>query len=205
MLPQVQPMYQVLCVEGLHKMGRASTIDQLPADIIEILQDLLRDPRVSQLNATKQINAIIEQTPAVKPISKSAVNRYAMKMEKVGAKLREAREISKMYIDRFGEDNQGSVGKVVNEMVRTLVFDLTMKLQQETLGVDDAPELAKMIKNLADSMSKLEHAASLNTKREQEIKKQAAEDLAKKAEKASKNGSITPEQLRKIIKEAYGA
>lgn len=185
-------------------MARPSTVEQMPAEILEHLQALLRDPRVNQLEATAKINDVLESL-GHETVSKSAVNRYAQKMERVGQKLRESREVAKMYIDRFGEDQSGEVGKLVNEMIRTMVFDITLKMQGETIDPDMAPELAKMIKNLALSMQQLENAASINSKREREIKRQAAEDLAKQAEKQAKtqNGSITPEQLREIIAGAY--
>ncbi|KUJ73918.1 hypothetical protein AVO42_00410 [Thiomicrospira sp. XS5] len=185
-------------------MARTSTIEKLPQDILDKLQELLRDPRVNQLDATARINAILAEQGHDK-VSKSAVNRYAQRMAKVGQKLQEAREVSKMFIDRFGEDQTGEVGKLVNEMVRTLIFDITLKMQGEAIDPDMAPELAKMVKNLGDAMNKLEQAAAINSKRERELKQQAAEELAQAAEKqaSTQNGSITPEQLRDIIAGAY--
>ncbi|WP_040728235.1 DUF3486 family protein [Thiomicrorhabdus sp. Kp2] len=161
-------------------MGRTSTIEQMPQEILDKLQTLLRDPRISQLEATAKINTVLESL-GHEVVSKSAVNRYAQKMERVGQKLRESREVAKMYIDRFGEDQSGEVGKLVNEMIRTMVFDITLKMQGETIDPDMAPELAKMIKNLSLSMQQLENAAAINSKREQEIKRIAAKEAAEAA------------------------
>ena len=67
-----------------------SSIDRLPDDIRDQLQELLRDPRVTQLDATAQINAILEADGHPR-LSKSAVNRYAVRMEEVGTRLRQSR------------------------------------------------------------------------------------------------------------------
>ncbi|MFA7455586.1 MAG: phage protein Gp27 family protein, partial [Desulfobulbaceae bacterium] len=45
--------------------------------------------------------------------SKSAVNRYAVRMEEVGAKIREAREVSRMWIGELGSGPAGEVGKLL--------------------------------------------------------------------------------------------
>src|SRR3569832_2078439 len=77
-------------------MPRPSTIEQLPPDILEQLQELLRDPRVTQMEATARINAILADQ-GEEPVSKSAVIRYAVRMEQVGAKLRESRAVADMW------------------------------------------------------------------------------------------------------------
>jgi len=185
-------------------MGRKSTVEQMPVEILEQLQALLRDPRVTQLEATEQINAIIERTQVGETISKSAVNRYAQKMERVGTKLRESREVAKMYIDRFGEDQSGDVGKIVNEMIRTLVFDITMKMHGQHFDADMAPELAKMLKNLSDAMNKLEMAAATNSKREAEIRKRAAQEAAEAMESAAKSQGLTADAVQSIKNQILG-
>ena len=72
-----------------------ASIDRLPADILEQLQELLRDPRVTQLEATARINEILEDEGHEERVSKSAVNRYDMEMRKVGEKLRQSREVAR--------------------------------------------------------------------------------------------------------------
>lgn len=184
-------------------MARQSSVEKMPQEILDKLQTLLRDPRISQLEATAKINTVLESL-GHEVVSKSAVNRYAQKMERVGQKLRESREVAKMYIDRFGEDQSGEVGKLVNEMIRTMVFDITLKMQGETIDPDMAPELAKMIKNLSLSMQQLENAASINTKREREIKKQAAQEAAQAMESVAKSQGLTADAVQSIKDQILG-
>lgn len=176
-----------------------SSIDRLPEDVRTQLQELLRDPRVTQLDATAKINAILEEEGHEERVSKSAVNRYALKMEEVGAKLRQAREISKMWIGKLGAAPQGEVGKLLNEMVRTLAFDAVV-----TMAEGAAPIEPKMIKDLAIGIERLEKAASENVKREEEIRRRAMQEAADKAEKIAKKGGLSADAVQTIRREILG-
>jgi hypothetical protein len=177
-----------------------SSIDRLPDDVREQLQALLRDPRVTQLEATARINRILEADGHPERLSKSAVNRYAVRMEEVGAKIREAREVSRMWIGKLGSEPAGEVGKLLNEMVRALAFDLTSSLYEGAEPIDP-----KVLKNLAISVHRLEQAAERNVRLEREIRKQAIEDVTRTVEDAEKaGGPVTAERLRAVLKEAYG-
>lgn len=179
-------------------MGRKSTIEQMPADILEQLQALLRDPRVSQFEATAEINQILaangEQT-----VSKSAVNRYSQKLDKVGKRLQDSREMAKVWIGKLGAAPQGEVGKLLNEIIRTLAFETTMNMAE-----DEEPVSPKMLAQLALAVQRLEDSATKNLKRDEEIKKQAraqaAEEAAEQAGQAAKEAGLTVEAA-KLIKD----
>jgi len=175
-------------------MGRTSSIDQLAPDILEQLQILLRDKRISQLEATQRINAILDER-GEEVVSKSAVNRYSMKMEQVGAKLKQSREVAEMWIGKLGATPQGQVGHLVNEILRTLAFDLTIAVQGQEIDPDYAPEVAKMIKNMAIAMERLERAASENVKREEDIRKKTQQEAAETAAKIAKSGGMSKETV----------
>jgi len=165
-------------------MGRQpSTIDRLPDDVREKLQELLRDPRVTQLEATARINEILEGEGHPERLSKSAVNRYAVRMEEVGKKLRETREIAQMWIGKLGAEPQGEVGKLLNEMVRTLAFRAAMSASD---AEDDAID-PRLLKSLAVSVYRLEKAASENQQLEEKIRKQERETTKKEAVDALAN------------------
>lgn len=157
-----------------------SSIDRLPEDIRTQLQELLRDPRVTQLEATKRINIILLNEGSNEQLSKSSVNRYALRMDKVGAKIRQSREIAKFWVGQLGAEPQGEVGKLLNEMVRNLAFEATSEMLE-----GEAPVEPKMLKDLAIAIERLERAASENVKREEQIRKQALEDAADRVEEAA--------------------
>lgn len=179
-------------------MAKASTIKTLPADILEQLQALLRDPRVTQLDATQRINAILAEQ-GQEPVSKSAVNRYALRMAEVGAKLQQSREIASMWIGKLGGEPAGEVGKLLNEVVRNLAFDTAMHMAE-----DEEPAHPGAIKELAIAIEKLEAAASKNEQRDATIRKQALEEAANKAADIAKRSGLTAEAIATFKREMLG-
>lgn len=165
-------------------MARQSTITTLPADILEQLQALLRDPRCTQLKATAQINAILEAKGHEERVTKSAVNRYSQRMEEVGARLRQSREVAEMWIGKLGNSPQGETGKLLNEIIRTLAFETTMQAAES-----DEPVSPAMLKDLALAVQRLESAANMNQDRDKKIgdeaRKQAFEEAANNIEETA--------------------
>jgi hypothetical protein len=174
-------------------MGKPSTIATLPADILEQLQALLRDPRVTQLDATQRINAILAEQ-GQEPISKSAVNRYSIKMDRIGAKLQQSRAIADMWIGKLGSEPAGQTGKLLNEVVRNLAFDAAMHMAE-----GEEPAHPGAIKELAIAIEKLETAANKNEQRDALIRKQAREEAAAELTQELKNDGIS-EELEASIK-----
>jgi DNA-binding transcriptional regulator WhiA len=169
-------------------MGRKSTVDLLPNEFKAALNALLRDPAVSQLEAAAEVNRLLAESGEAVRVSKSAVNRYSMKMEKIGAKLRQSREIADMWIARLGSEPQGQVGHLLNEVVRNLAFDTAIAMSE-----DGEPVEPKLIRELAVAIEKLEKAASENEKRAADIRRQAREEAAEELTQELKNDGISAE------------
>lgn len=187
--------------------GRQSSIDRLPADILEKLQELLRDSRCTQLDATMRINEILEAEGHPERVSKSAVNRYDMEMRKVGEKLRQSREVAEMWIGKLGADPKGKLGSLINETLRTVAFDITLKLQAGELTEESLPGVIGQLKGLALAAQRLEAGATLNVKREAEIRKQERDRLKEETLKvvdAAGDGKMSPEMLKAEIMKVYG-
>ncbi|MBQ7644119.1 MAG: DUF3486 family protein, partial [Spirochaetales bacterium] len=89
-------------------MGRPSSIDLLPSELKEKLIKLLNKPEVTQQEVTDMINELAGE----KVVSKSAVNRYAQKMEDFRRKNREAREVAMMLRDEMDGSDGNVLGKV---------------------------------------------------------------------------------------------
>lgn len=189
-------------------MARASTIDRLPPDILESLQALLRDPRVTQLDVTARINALLEEKGIEDRVSKSAVNRYAVRMNEAGEKLRQSRAVAEMWIGKLGAAPQGQIGHLVNEILRTLAFDLTLKLSEGELDAESMPGVIDMLKQLSLSVVRLEAASTANVKREEEVRKQAraraTEEAAAVAEKSLATQGMSRDSIAAIKREILG-
>lgn len=186
-------------------MARASSIEQLPADILEQLQALLRDPRVTQLDVTARINAALVER-GEEPVSKSAVNRYSMKMEQVGKRIRQSREVADMWIGKLGAAPQGKTGQMINEILRVISFEMSDKLLDmvDRGDPDEVPAVVAMLKDLSLSTMRLEKAANDNFKRETEIRAQAKQEAAEAADAAMKATGTPKETRESIINEILG-
>jgi hypothetical protein len=189
-----------------------SSIDLLPESIRQQLQELLNDRRVTQQQAGERINTILaslrdagklpEDAPA--RLSKSAVNRYALRMDEVGAKLRQSREVAEIFISKVGAAPQGQVGLLINEMLRSMAFDLSLKLQDADISDPETMTATiDQVKALALAVQRLEQGASINVKRETEIRKQTLEAAAKTIDQTARKAGVTPETIA-LIHEALG-
>ncbi len=190
-------------------MGSISTIGRLPEDILTRLHELLRDPRVTQLEVTARINDLLRVKGLAGKVSKSAVNRYDLKMREAGAKVAQSREMAKMWIGKLGAAPQGQVGNLVNEILRTLAFDISLKLQDMDLNKETMPEVVDQLKHLSLIAMRLEKAASENVKREEEIRKQERERLKEKTLQAvdaagDQSGQLSADAFRAKVREIYG-
>lgn len=192
-------------------MARPSSIDLLPPEVREPLHAWLRDPSITQLEATERANAVIGEInaartdePPIPRVTKSSVNRYAVRMNEAGEKLRQSRVVAEMWIGKLGAAPQGQVGHLVNEMLRTLAFELTLKLQDTELDAESLPEVIEQLKQLSLSAVRLERAASENVKRDAEIRKQAAQEAATAAEKTMTSQGMSRESIDTIKREILG-
>ncbi len=176
-------------------MPKPSTIEILPPDIKANLQAWLQDPRITQEEATRRTNALLDLAGVPERVTKSSVNRYAVRMAEVGEKLKQSREVAQMYISQVGAAPQGQTGLLINEMLRTMAFDLTLKIQDADIA---DPEIMAatidQVKALALAVQRLEQSATINVKREAEIRKSALADAAEAVEKAAVQQGLNAEQ-----------
>jgi hypothetical protein len=180
-------------------MPKPSTIEILPPEIKAQLQAWLQDPRCTQLEATDRANALLELAGHPERVTKSAVNRYAVRMDEVGAKLRQSREVAQMFIAQVGAAPQGQTGLLINEMLRSMAFELSLKMQE--FDSEDPEAMSATIgqlKNLALTMQRLEQSATINVKREGEIRKNALEAAAITMEATAKSEGVTAETIQRI-------
>lgn len=169
------------------RRGRVSKVNMLPEQVKQQLDEMLRDGRLTQVEILETINA---QVPESSRLSAAGVNRYASKMESAGARIREAREVSQQWIAKLGTAPQGEVSSVLIEMVRTLAFDSVLSASNS-----DQPVEPKFIKELAVGVEKLERAATLNQKRELEIREQERAEAADRVEAAAVQRGLNPDDV----------
>jgi len=178
--------------------GQQRAVDLIPDDVKATLDAYLRDKKLTQKEITRRTNMILEELGHPVRLSKSAINRYSQDMEEAGAHLRESREVAKQWIGSLGAVPQGEVGLLVNEIIRTLSFDVSLFLRRGQMDADTAPETVKMLKDLALTMMRLEKAASDNVDREAKIKKQAMQDAADTVSSTAKEAGVSEDTIQII-------
>lgn len=180
--------------------GRASKVDLLPPNIKTQLAMMLRDKQYSQAEILQEINDLIADCglPESMQLSKTGLNRYASRMEKFGAKIRQSREIAQVWAKQLGETPQTDIGRLLMEAVKTMAFELTLNADEK--GIKDP----KFLNQLALISQRIEQAESLSFKREQAIRQETIKRAAEAVEEAAKETGASMEDVTKMVKAIYG-
>ena len=182
--------------------GKRSKVDLLPTAIKAELDLLLRDNKMTQIEILSIVNALIDEAglSADNKLSPAGVNRYASKMETIGADIKAAREMSEMWVAKLGTKPTGDVSQLLMEMLRTQSFRLLVKANDEPDDVLDP----KTIGELALGIQRIEKASILNLEREKQIKKAFADEAADAIDKSAAQAGLTSEGASLIKKEILG-
>ena len=181
--------------------GRLSKVDLLPDSIREQLDQLLREKRHTQEEIREAINALIDEhnLPEEMQLSRTGLNRYASRMEKVGAKIRASREMAEVWAAKLGSAPTSDVGKLLMEFVKTLAFETSMSMAE-----DDKPVAPKALGQLALVAQRLEAAAMTSHKREKAIRDAFAQEMAEKTEELVRTGGLSGGAADTIKRELLG-
>ncbi|HEA6378346.1 TPA: DUF3486 family protein [Escherichia coli] len=181
--------------------GRLSKVDLLPDSIREQLHQMLREKRHTQEEIREAINALIDEhnLPEEMQLSRTGLNRYAIRMEKVGAKIRASREMAEVWAAKLGSAPTSDVGKLLMEFVKTLAFETSMLMAE-----DDKPVAPKALGQLALVAQRLEAAAMTSHKREKAIRDAFAQEMAEKTEELVRTGGLSGGAADTIKREILG-
>jgi hypothetical protein len=184
--------------------GRPSKIDLLPSAIRDQLHGLLRDKRHTQEDIRAAVNELIDGHGLGDDmkLSRTGLNRYASRMEGIGSKIRQSREVAEAWCAKLGDAPTSDVGKLLQEVVRTLAFDTGMAMSD----MSDKGEVVepKAISQLALAIQRLEQAAMTSLKREKEIRAAFAAEAADKTEKIVKQAGLTADAAADIRRQILG-
>lgn len=155
------------------KMGR---IPQLPPKIKSELDQMLRDG-FSQAEILRRLKTPLEQI-GEKPLSAAGLNRYATKVEGVGVRMRQAREVAEAWTAKFGE-SESNLSSHIIEMLRVLIFEHTLQAAETRdadsgEGAEGAPVSQEVIAGLALAAQRIERAAEMGAKRDRELRQELA-------------------------------
>lgn len=174
--------------------GRPSSIDQLPEDLRVEINAALRDRRLTQTKILDAVNPVLD-VRGEKPISKSALGRYAMAVEEKGAMMREARQAADALVGGIGENSGTDLGRAVTELVKTLSFNLV--LNEGEVDVDTLNKVALI-------SQRIERASAMGHDREQKIRTQTLEAAADAVKETVAKGGLSDEAADMIRRKILG-
>ncbi|MEE2025041.1 DUF3486 family protein [Alkalimonas mucilaginosa] len=181
--------------------NRRSKVELLPADIKAQLNEMLRDGRMQQIEIVEAINQLIESKglPEDQQLSKSGLNRYAKRMEDIGQRIRQAREVAEVWTAKLGNAPVSDLGKILQEGIRALAFETQMDMAEGKISADP-----KSLNQMALLCQRIEAAAMSSHKREKEMRQLFASEAAEVAEKVASQQGLTAEGVAALKREILG-
>jgi len=186
--------------------SRKSKVNLLPQVIRDQLHAFIRSGDMHQTDIREAINQMIEEAglPEDAKLSRTGLNRYAQKFEGVGERIRQSREVAEVWISKLGQAPTSDVGKLLQEFVRTMAFETSMKLMDEAAEEGAEPISPKALGQLALVVQRIEAASMSSLKVEKEIRSAFAVEAANTAEKVAKTAGLTKEGVELLKREILG-
>lgn len=186
--------------------NRKSKVELLPKDIRDTLNAFLRSGDMNQKDILEAVNQMIDEAGLgddAKP-SRSSFHRYAKRMEGMGQRLRQSREVAEVWVTKLGEAPTSDVGKLLQEFVRTMAFETSMRMMENSEGEEGEVISPKALGQLALVVQRIEQAAMTSHKVEKEIRAAFAAEAAEQAEHIVKQAGITDATAQDIKNKILG-
>ncbi|EOX1581651.1 DUF3486 family protein [Vibrio cholerae] len=186
--------------------NRKSKVELLPEEIRNTLNVFIRSGNMTQKDILEAVNQMIDDAGLGDDakLSRTGFNRYAKRMEEMGQRLRQSREVAEVWVSKLGEAPTSDVGKLLQEFVRTMAFDTSMKMMEQSDGEDGEVISPKALGQLALVVQRIETAAMTSMKREKEIRAAFAAEAAEAAEKIVKQAGISADTATDIKNQILG-
>lgn len=182
------------------KRRRLSTIDLLPEEATPDIQwayEELKQRNLPQLAILEELNKRLADR-GLKGISKSAFNRRALWLIGQGDAILKAREIAAVLGEKLDKAPQGDVGLLLNELVKSIAFDILSNAQ-----LTDKVSM-NMVVNAAVALDKLENARKISVEARSKIAKEFASKATEAVEAAAKAKGLTGETVEAIKSQILG-
>jgi len=186
--------------------SRKSKVLLLPQEIRDQLHALLRSGTMHQKDILEAVNQMIDEAglPEDAKLSRTGFNRFAKKFEQVGERIRQSREVAEVWTAKLGQAPTSDVGKLLQEFVRTMAFETSMKMMDAADQEDAEPISPKALGQLALVVQRIEAAAMSSIKVEKEIRSAFAAEAATKVEQIVKQAGISAETAIDIKNQILG-
>lgn len=183
------------------KRGRLSSIDLLPEEAHPHVRDAinaLAERKRPQDDIREELNGHLLAL-GLNPVSRSAFNRKSLTLSEVGERIRQGREMAAIFAEKMDEAPAGDVGLLINETIKTLVYDVIMN---QALS-DDAASM-KMLKEASITLFRLEQARKISVRVHGEITDRVIEQTSEVVDAAVKERGLSRETAEDIKSKILG-
>jgi hypothetical protein len=175
-------------------MGRVSSVKLLTKELRELISDL-HDSGVT----LDQILAKLREL-GVESISRSALARYTIDIDKVGERMRRSRDMAEVLTKGLGKAPESQTAQLNLELMHSALFDLLA-------GGEDGAGLqldAKQAMFLAGALKSLASAQKTQADFVFRLRQEIQKDAAASVEKVGKAKGLTAETVAAIRAEILG-
>lgn len=174
-----------------------------PKSSIE-LDPRIKDAADALIRDGKTVNEILDALLALgASVSHSAVGRYTYKTRATMAKLQEAREVAKVWADKFGAEPEGDVGQLVGQVLHAVAFSQASQMADAEPGAENAPG-PREVMFLAGALKDIASASKINADRILKVRKETAVKAADAAVAVAKARGLTPDAVAEIRQKILG-
>jgi hypothetical protein len=187
--------------------GRLNGLDRLPEEagpIVAWANEQLREREKTQLEIYSEffdkLQALQRESHGELEFtipSKSAFNRYSIKLAALSRRLDETRDIANQLAKSFDAESSDNLTILAAEAIKTLVFELV------TAGGESGFD-PKGAKAMADALRSASQAQTVSTTRRQRVEKEFAAGAAAAVDKVAKAKGLTAETAEAIKAQILG-
>ncbi|MBT9293316.1 DUF3486 family protein [Prosthecodimorpha staleyi] len=197
--------------------GRLSSIELLGEDYDDVVlwaagelraRNQLQIDILGEFNKRLQARAEEIGDDDFEPVSKSAFNRYAMRLAGIARRLEHTREISRVLTDRLQPGDTDTVTIALAEAIKTAVFEAIGEAGDAGMGMMDLKFAGDALKSAVTAQK---HSSERRARLEAEAQRQAeamAAQLAKRAadavEKAATEAGLSAAAIAQLRRDFLG-
>lgn len=172
-------------------MGRRSTFERLPKELLDEVNRLIRDGRT-----IVEIRDHLATLGA--ELSQSATGRYVKSARESMERYQQARAVAGQWVTVLGENPKGDVGALLAEMLKTIAFQTLVQVGDRA---DEKAPKPMDIMLLAKAIRDLEATSKANIERREKIRQQVIESAAAKAGEVGQRAGLSQATIDEIQRE----
>lgn len=173
---------------------RLSTIDLLPKDVRDALNEAIAEGRMSVDDLWSLVK---EKGGDEVDVSRSAVGRYKVREERAMAAYQQMQKMSEVWAKEREKDPTGAISMLLGEQTKTIVFRRLMSMSPAEIEKADPRDL----NFLASTIKSISAADKIGAEREGMIRDRALKEQRRKQEaalaSAEKKGDLDKEAAQR--------